>query len=52
MSSDGMSQNFLKSALENGQFLYTAELVLGRDHNVAEAETFVKEAAQQLGVSG
>ena len=49
MSSDGMSQNFLKSALENGQFLYTAELVLGRDHNVAEAETFVKEAAQQLG---
>jgi methylenetetrahydrofolate reductase (NADPH) len=39
--------NFLKSALQNGQFLCTAELVLGRDHNVAEAETFVNEASQQ-----
>jgi methylenetetrahydrofolate reductase (NADPH) len=49
MSSDGESrnQNFLRAALEKGQFLCTAELVLGRDHTVAEAETFVKEAAAQ-----
>ncbi len=38
-------QNHLRLALEKGQFFCTAELVLGRDHNVAEAETFVKEAA-------
>ncbi|HUZ45665.1 MAG TPA: methylenetetrahydrofolate reductase C-terminal domain-containing protein [Terriglobia bacterium] len=37
--------NYLKLALETNQFLCTAELVLGRDHDVAEAETFVKEAA-------
>ena len=36
---------FLKSALQAGQFVCTAELVLGRDHNVADAEAFVKEAA-------
>jgi methylenetetrahydrofolate reductase (NADPH) len=49
MSSGGGSgnQNFLRAALEKGQFLCTAELVLGRDHNVAEAEAFVKEASQQ-----
>jgi methylenetetrahydrofolate reductase (NADPH) len=39
------SANHLKLALEKGEFFCTAELVLGRDHNVAEAETFVKEAA-------
>ena len=44
---DGQSSNFLTSALENRQFVCTAELVLGRDHNVAEAETFVREAAAQ-----
>ncbi len=38
-------QNHLRQALEKKQFLCSAELVLGRDHNVAEAETFVKEAA-------
>lgn len=36
---------FLKSALQEGQFVCTAELALGRDHNVADAETFVREAA-------
>lgn len=37
--------NHLRLALEKGRFLYTAELVLGRDHNVAEAEAFVRDAA-------
>ena len=40
-------QNVLRSALEKGQFLCTAELVLGRDHNMADAEAFVKAASQQ-----
>lgn len=39
--------NFLKSALDRGEFVCTAELVLGRDHNMAEAEDFVKEASEQ-----
>ena len=39
--------NFLRAALEKREFVCTAELVLGRDHNVTEAEAFVKEAAQQ-----
>lgn len=37
--------NYLRAALEKGEFLCTAELVLGRDHNVGEAETFVRDAA-------
>ena len=41
------SQNHLRQALEKKEFFCTAELVLGRDHNMAEAETFVKEAAAQ-----
>jgi methylenetetrahydrofolate reductase (NADPH) len=44
---DHQAPNFLRSALENGEFVYTAELVLGRDHNPAEAEGFVKQASQQ-----
>ncbi len=40
------SKNFLRSALKNGDFVCTAELVLGRDHDAREAETFVKQAAQ------
>jgi len=40
-----MPLNELKTALEGGRFIYTAELVLGRDHTVAEAETFVCDAA-------
>jgi methylenetetrahydrofolate reductase (NADPH) len=39
--------NHLRQALENRQFFCTAELVLGRDHNVKEAETFVQEAAAE-----
>jgi len=38
--------NCLRSSLEKGEFVCTAELVLGRDHSAAEAEAFVKEAAQ------
>ena len=49
MTQDGQvqPQNHLRQALEKGEFFCTAELVLGRDHNMAEAETFVKEAAAQ-----
>ena len=39
--------NYLRLALAKGDFVCTAELVLGRDHTVIEAETFVKEASQQ-----
>jgi len=42
-------QNHLRSALAAREFVYTAELVLGRDHEMAEAETFVKDAAGQAG---
>ncbi len=41
--------NHLRSALAKGEFAYTAELVLGRDHTAAEAETFVKDAAAEPG---
>ena len=44
--SDPCSDNYLRSSLKNCNFVCTAELVLGRDHNASEAETFVKEAAQ------
>ena len=39
--------NHLRVALEKKRFFCTAELVLGRDHNVKEAETFVNEAAAE-----
>ena len=39
--------NHLRQALEKKEFFCTAELVLGRDHNVAEAETFLNEAAAE-----
>ena len=39
--------NRFRSALEQGEFVCTAELVLGRDHSAVEAEVFVKEASQQ-----
>jgi methylenetetrahydrofolate reductase (NADPH) len=45
MSFDKEHGNGLRSALQEGQFVCTAELVLGRDHNVSEAERFVQEAA-------
>lgn len=38
--------NFLRSALLRNEFVCTAELVLGRDHNAAEAEEFVRQASQ------
>ncbi len=40
-----MPDNVLKSVLERHEFACTAELVLGRDHVVAEAETFIRDAA-------
>jgi methylenetetrahydrofolate reductase (NADPH) len=40
-----MSQNTLRTAFAERRFVCSAELVLGRDHTAAEAETFVKEAA-------
>ncbi len=40
-----MPENFLKAALARGEFVSSAELVLGRDHTVPEAEAFVREAA-------
>ncbi|HEY1273125.1 MAG TPA: methylenetetrahydrofolate reductase C-terminal domain-containing protein [Terriglobales bacterium] len=39
--------NRFRSALERGEFVYTAELVLGRDHTAIEAEDFIREASQQ-----
>lgn len=42
----GVHANYLRTALTERKFICTAELVLGRDHNCAEAEAFVKEAAQ------
>jgi methylenetetrahydrofolate reductase (NADPH) len=40
-----MEENVFRLALARGEFFATAELVLGRDHAVAEAETFVRDAA-------
>lgn len=37
--------NYFGSALQAGEFVCTAEIVLGRDHNAAEAEEFVKDAS-------
>jgi hypothetical protein len=45
MNSLAESGGFLEAALQRGEFISTAELVLGRDHNVVDAETFVREAA-------
>ena len=49
MSTGGSSQtpNRFRRALEQGEFVCTAELVLGRDHSALEAEVFVQEASQQ-----
>jgi len=48
VSTDGTQQssNVFRSALEKREFVYTAELVLGRDHSAVAAENFVKEAAR------
>jgi methylenetetrahydrofolate reductase (NADH) len=52
MRTAGVNQNsnLFRSALERGEFVCSAELVLGRDHNAVEAEEFVKEASQADGV--
>ncbi len=39
--------NHLRSALQAGEFICSAELVLERDHSTPEAETFVREAARE-----
>ncbi len=41
------SEDELRSALDRGEFLCSAELVLGRDHAVPEAEAFVRDAASE-----
>ena len=41
-----MKENLLRSALRDGRFVCSAELVLGRDHTVSEAEYFVEEASR------
>ena len=40
-----MAENHLRSALDDGRFICTAELVLGRDHSVPDTEAFVRDAA-------
>jgi methylenetetrahydrofolate reductase (NADPH) len=42
-----MAENHLRQSLESGEFICTAELVLGRDYNLTEAEEFVKDAAAE-----
>ncbi len=42
-----MSENRLRIALAQGEFVCTAELVLGRDHTVSEAEAFIEDVAAQ-----
>ncbi len=40
-----MNENVLRGALERGEFVCSAELVLGRDHAIPEAEQFLADAA-------
>jgi len=42
-----MTMNHLRSALNEDRFVCSAELVLGRDHTVPQAETFVRDASQE-----
>ncbi len=42
-----MIRNHLRQALLNQEFFCSAELVLGRDHTVTDAEAFVQAAAEQ-----
>ena len=44
-----MPDNYLKAALARREFVCSAELVLGRDHTVPEAEAFVRDAAHECG---
>jgi len=41
-----MATNYLRQAFESGEFIHTAELVLGRDYTLPEAEQFIKDAAE------
>ena len=43
-----MAENHLRQGLESGEFICTAELVLGRDYNLSDAEQFVKDAASAV----
>lgn len=45
--SGGEIQNSFRSALDRGEFVCTAELVLGRDHTAVEAAEFIRDASQQ-----
>jgi len=47
MTAGSRNSNFLKLALAKGEFVCTAEVVLGRDCNAAEAEALVKDASEQ-----
>jgi methylenetetrahydrofolate reductase (NADPH) len=42
-----MAVNHLRSALKENRFICSAELVLGRDHTVPQAEDFVRDASQE-----
>jgi methylenetetrahydrofolate reductase (NADPH) len=44
-----MPDNFFKASLTRRKFVCSAELVLGRDHTVPEAEAFLRDAARELG---
>ena len=44
-----MPENHLRRALAQGEFVCSAELVLGRDHSASEAETFVRDASGHPG---
>ena len=40
-------ENHLRTALDTGTFFCSAELVMGRDHDIPDAEAFVRDAAQE-----
>jgi len=42
-----MAANHLRSALQESRFICSAELVLGRDHTVPQAEDFVRDASKE-----
>jgi methylenetetrahydrofolate reductase (NADPH) len=42
-----MAENHLRTALSEGRFICSAELVLGRDHSVPDTQAFVQDAAQE-----
>ena len=38
-------ENLLRAQLNGQEFLYSVELVLGRDHDIGDAERFVRDAS-------